>query len=85
MKKVVIYSRTVCPYCDMAKNLLTQKGVQYEEKNAESDEHVVKFMELAQKYSHMTVPMIFIGDEFVGGFDDLNALNNSGELDKKLA
>jgi len=63
MKTILIYSRTICPYCDMAKNLFTTKGIQYIEKNAESDE----FLELAQKHSHMTVPMIFIGDEFVGG------------------
>lgn len=82
MKTVLIYSRAVCPYCDMAKNLFTAKNIDYIEKNAE--ENMEEFMLLAEKFSHRTVPMIFIGDEFIGGFDNLKALQDAGTLDEKL-
>lgn len=82
MKKIIIYSRSICPYCDMAKNLLSSKGYEYEEKNAE--EYSEEFIENAQKYGHMTVPMIFIGDEFVGGFDQLHLLNTNNRLDEMI-
>ena len=83
MKNVLIYSGNFCPYCDMAKNLLSTKGVEYTEKNAQ--EEMDTFMELAQKYGQTSVPMIFIGNEFVGGFDQLKALHDAGTLDAMLA
>ena len=31
-----------------------------------------------------TVPQIFIGDEYIGGFDELRKIDLSGDLDKIL-
>lgn len=79
---VLIYSRPVCPYCDMAKNVLNAKNIPFTEKNAM--QHAEEFKALAEKYNHRTVPMIFLNGEFIGGFSELSELNTSGELDKKI-
>lgn len=67
----------------MAKDLLSAKGIEYKEVNAE--ESIEEFTSLAMKHNHRTVPMIFINDTFVGGFDQLKALNDSGKLDETVA
>jgi glutaredoxin 3 len=77
-KIVRVYSTAICPYCDMAKHLLRDRGLEYQEFDAtdlQSDA-----AELMKKHSWFTVPMIFIGEDFVGGFDELAALDKSGEL-----
>lgn len=79
MKKIVIYTTSVCPYCIRAKALLDRKGFAYEEINAE-DEKIRD--EMIKKSGGMrTVPQIFIGDTHVGGSDDLYALDKEGKLE----
>ena len=83
MAKVVIYSKTYCPFCVRAKSLLSSKGVDFEEIMVDSKPEL--FAELKAKTGMMTVPQIFINDELVGGYTELAALDDSGELDPKLA
>ncbi|MBU0661196.1 glutathione S-transferase N-terminal domain-containing protein [Patescibacteria group bacterium] len=82
MKEIKIYSTTYCPYCQRAKMLLDAEGLSYTEINVEEDAE--KRAELAEKYNWQTVPMITIGDEFIGGFDDLAKLQASEELVNKV-
>ena len=63
--------------------LLTKKGVEFEDIPVASDPAL--FAEMQEKSGRKTVPQIFIGDTHVGGFDELYALDQSGELDKLLA
>ncbi len=79
---VTVYTTDYCPYCKSAKNLLKQKGIPFKEINITHDQKLRE--ELEEKTGCMTVPMVFIGDDFVGGSDALHALDASGELDKKL-
>ena len=83
MAEVTIYSTQVCPYCVKAKQLLSSKGVDYNEIDISQDPALV---EEAQTRSggRRTVPQIFIGDYHVGGCDDLFALDAAGELDALL-
>lgn len=85
MQTATLYTKPTCPYCIAAKNLLNNKGVEYTDiviTTLSDDERTA----LAERTNHhRTVPQIFIGETFVGGFDNLNALNQSGELDKLLA
>lgn len=83
MKSVTIYTSPVCPYCDRAKNLLQSIGVSYEEHNVIEQPELRQ--QMAEKYNWMTVPMIVIGDEFIGGYDDMAALQAEGRLMEKLA
>lgn len=82
MKTVTIYTADHCPYCMRAKNLLKSKNIPYAEVNLSNDN--AKREELEAKTGWMTVPMIFIGDDFIGGADNLQAMAGSGELDQKL-
>lgn len=82
MKKIIIYSKDVCPYCVKAKNLLQRKGAVYEEIKITTDEQKQEMIKKAN--GRMTVPQIFVGDFHIGGCDDLYALEGEGKLDKIL-
>ena len=82
--EVVIYSTTFCPYCVRAKQLLERKGVAYKEINLSNEAPEVR-VELMQRTHHRTVPQIFINDQFIGGFDQLYALEREAKLDQLLA
>ncbi|MBI1327064.1 MAG: glutaredoxin 3 [Alphaproteobacteria bacterium] len=84
MAKVEIYTWTVCPYCVRAKDLMQRKGIEYTEHNIDGDDDArAKMVERAQ--GRRSLPQIFINDKPIGGFDDLSALDKSGELEKLLA
>jgi glutaredoxin 3 len=80
---VLMYSTTWCPYCDRARALLERKSVAYREIKLDEDPAEREAM-LARSGGRRTVPQIFIGERHVGGFDDLYALDRSGELDRLL-
>lgn len=82
MKPVRVYSTTFCGYCVLAKRLLGQRGIDFEEIDVSGD-HDAR-MWLVKVTGRRTVPQIFIGDEPIGGFEELRALDRSGELGKKL-
>ena len=78
MAKVIVYSTRICPYCVQAKRLLQNQGIDFEEIDLSSDYD--KRDELSQKYNWQTVPMIVIGEDFIGGFNELYALKRDGKL-----
>ena len=82
--EVKVYSTTFCPYCVRAKQLLERKGVAYTEINLDKEEPEVR-LELTKKTNHRTVPQIFINEQFIGGFDQLYALEKEGKLNDMLA
>lgn len=81
-KKVIVYSTAYCPFCTRAKELLKRKKIVFEEFDLTNDQK--KRDELQEKTGWMTVPMVFIGDEFIGGYDDLSALDEAGKLEAKV-
>jgi glutaredoxin 3 len=82
-KSVIIYTTEYCPHCHRAKMLLERKKIKFQEIDITNDEQTRN--EIEKRTGWMTVPMIFIGEEFIGGADDLYALEASGNLDKKLS
>ena len=83
MKKILMYTSNHCPYCSNAEQLLKNKGVTVVDKlYVDQDPHVLS--EMMEKTGKRTVPQIFIGDIYVGGFDDLRKSDLSGELEKIL-
>jgi glutaredoxin 3 len=83
MRKVIIYTTKLCPYCIKAKKLLDQKGVVYQEIRVE--ENLRLAVEMKQKSGgRKTVPQIFSDDFHVGGCDDLYALEQENKLDGLL-
>jgi glutaredoxin 3 len=81
--EVTVYTTRVCSYCIAAKRLLTARGVAYQEIDVSSDD--AKRAWLVEATGRRTVPQIFIAGESIGGYDELAALDKSGELAKKLA
>lgn len=82
MKKITIYTTSVCPYCVRAKALFDRKSLKYEEVNVEDQQERDKMIE--KSGGRRTVPQIFIGSVHVGGCDDLYALEKDGKLDEIL-
>ena len=83
LSPVAIYTSAYCTYCKRAKRLLERKGINYEEIRLDEDDE--KRKELAEKLNWKTVPIIFVNGQFIGGYSELSALNDSGELDRMLA
>jgi glutaredoxin 3 len=83
MANVTVYTTTFCPYCVRAKNLLKQKGILFTEIDLEQNPE--ELAALKHKTGMRTVPQIFIDDELIGGFSELQALDQAKELDKLIA
>lgn len=80
---VTMYSTRFCPYCVRARQLLDAKRVEYTD--IAVDEQPELRREMMERSGRRTVPQIWIGDEHVGGFDDLWLLERQGRLDAMLA
>ena len=83
MKKVVIYTGPMCNFCSAAKHLLNKKKVSYEEIDIGYDEKKREEM-LKKSNGAKTIPQIFIEEKHIGGYVELKALENKGELDRLL-
>ena len=84
MAHVTIYTKPYCPYCIRAVSLLEKKGVEFTEIEAAFEPE--KRQEMIQRSNgRATFPQIFIGDQHVGGCDDMMALEYDGKLDALLA
>jgi glutaredoxin len=69
--KAVVWSKYNCPFCDQAKALLSQKGIQFEERkigDGYTREDLLEAVPTAR-----TVPQIFLDEELIGGFTELKA------------
>jgi glutaredoxin 3 len=84
MAKVRMYTTAVCPYCQMAEQLLRSKGVAEIDK-VRVDLDPAQREDMMARTGRRTVPQIYIGDTHVGGYDDLSALDRAGKLDPLLA
>lgn len=80
--EIIIYSTLICPYCNAAKQLLTSKNLEYQEVRIDLD--LAQRDIMIEQSGRTSVPQIFINGTHVGGFDDLNAANRSGQLDQWL-
>jgi glutaredoxin 3 len=82
MVEVKMYTRQFCGYCTAAERLLDGKGVAYENIDCSGDREKRRW--LVEVTGRSTVPQIFIGGRPIGGYDELRALERSGELDRLL-
>lgn len=65
-----VYGKDWCAYCDRAKKLLEEKKLNYEYYNIEQDPESYKYA-MENSNGQRTVPIIFEGNELIGGFDQL--------------
>ena len=83
MPQVTVYTKPLCPYCFRALSLLKKKGVDVNEISVGFDRQKREEM-LARSNGKATYPQVFIGDDHIGGCDDLMALDSAGKLDPLL-
>lgn len=84
MAKVEIYTQPGCPYCQKALLILNSKNIPIEHINAPKGTPE-REKAIQRSGGKTTVPQIFIGGNSIGGCDDLQKLDQSGQLDKLLA
>lgn len=78
--RITLYGTATCPYCLAAKMLLKKNNLDFEEIAIGSDRKLRAEME--RRSGGRSVPQIFIDEKPIGGFDQLSALEQSGELDR---
>jgi glutaredoxin 3 len=79
---VVMYATSWCPYCARARRLFENKGVAFTEIDIDTAEGARA--EMQRRSGRTSVPQIFVGEQHLGGFDDVRALDDRGELDPLL-
>lgn len=81
--RVVMYAVDWCSYCSRARQLLVSKGVAFEEIDVEAVPGALEEM-TARSGGRSSLPQIFIGEQHIGGCDELHALDAAGDLDPLL-
>ena len=82
MSNVIVYGTRYCPYCVASRQLLSSKGIEYKYVAVDNDQALRA--EIAERSGQSTVPQIWIGEQHIGGFTDLNRLALSDTLDRLL-
>jgi glutaredoxin 3 len=70
--RAIVWSKDACPFCVQAKNLLTSRGIEYEERNISTGTWTREQL-LEAVPGARTLPQIFLDDQHVGGFTELRA------------
>lgn len=79
MKKVTVYTTQNCRYCEAAKKLLKERGIQFSEVKVNEDDDKA-WADLYQRSGMRTVPQIYADEELVGGYEDLAKLDKTDKL-----
>ena len=80
---VTLYTTKFCPYCIRARNFLQDKGIAYQDIAVDHDPQLRR--EMMQRSGRNTVPQIWIGEQHIGGCDDMLLLERQGRLNELLA
>ena len=83
MSEVTIYTIDTCPYCRAAKTFLNRKGVDFTEIDVTTD--IKTKRKVMDELGWRTVPMIIVNGKFIGGYDDMKALDRENKLDRLLS
>jgi glutaredoxin 3 len=82
MPEVTVYTGSFCGSCLQATALLERRGIPYAEVSVE--DHPGLREELLARSGRRTLPQVYVGSQYVGGADELRALDASGELTKMI-
>jgi glutaredoxin 3 len=80
---VTVYTSSFCGYCKRVLDLLQRRGIEYTEISVEDTPGLRD--ELVARSGRRSLPQVYLGERFLGGADDLAALDRSGELDRLMA
>lgn len=84
MTQIEIYTSPLCGFCHAAKRMLSDKGASFAEFDVAADPAKRQEM-MSRANGRHTVPQIFIGEQHIGGYDDMAALERAGKLDPLLS
>ena len=76
---IKIYTKNYCGFCYAAKNLLTKRGLEYEEIEVTRD--TSKEKEMRELSGRTTVPQIFLDGKSIGGYQELLEMDQNGQLE----
>ena len=82
--KIDIFTSPLCGFCTVAKNLLTKKGVDFDEYDVVKEPSLKPVM-IERANGSKTVPQIFINQQHIGGWEQLCGLDQNGKLDEILS
>jgi glutaredoxin 3 len=77
-KQVKVYTTSYCTFCRRAKDLLRQKAIAFDEIDVTEDAPTREW--LVRTTGRRTVPQIFVGETSIGGYEELRALEDDGQL-----
>ena len=80
--KIVVHGTQWCGWCRRAERLLARRGVRFESIDVSGDRAARRA--LYERTGRTSVPQLWIGERWIGGCEDLEALDDSGELDELL-
>jgi len=83
MAQVTIYTKSYCPYCHAAIDLLNKKGIAFDQIEVTGKKDLYQAM-VERAGGRTSVPQIFFGEKHIGGCDDLYGLEERGLIEKYL-
>ena len=83
MKNIIMYTGPMCNFCDAAKRLFSRNNIKYQEIDISTEDNL-RIEMIKKANGKRTIPQIFIEDYHVGGYVELRALENKGELDNLI-
>ena len=83
MKNIIMYTGPLCNFCDAAKRLLARNNATFKEINIAIQDGLRDEM-IKKSNGRRTVPQIFIGDQHIGGYEELRALEKENKLKELL-
>ena len=83
MKKITMYTAPLCNYCEAAKRLLTRNNAPYNEIDISKIEGAMDEM-IKKANGKRTIPQIFFGEQHIGGYDEVRALEKENKLQDLL-
>ncbi len=78
--KVVLYTMDHCPYCLQLKLFFQRQGIPFTEINTSAHPETLKFLQ--DETNFLTLPQVFVGDTFLGGYDNIIELHRSGKFQR---
>lgn len=78
MAKVLMYKKNPCPYCDRTVNFLEGRGIEYDVVDLTGKQDELE--KIKNETGWRTVPIIMINGKLIGGYTDLKALDEAGQL-----
>lgn len=82
MPAVTVYTGSFCGYCLQVTSLLERRGIPYAEVNVEDEPGLRE--KLLARSGRRTLPQVFVGERYIGGADEIRALDASGELNQLM-